>query len=143
MNRPKPFRLSELYLIAAEACATDGPAKNETKANDYINTLRSKRIANYTSVSMSGNTLVQAIREERAKELIGEGFRLSDLRRWNTGFTRDAGFDAIGLSYITPFVKGNTTGVIYNSTDRRFVWPIPQFEFTVNPNIDGQQNPGY
>lgn len=142
-NKPKPFRLSELYLIAAEVCATDGPTKNEGNANGYLNSLRAKRIVGYQNQSLSGATLVNAIREERAKELIGEGFRLSDLRRWGLGFNRQAQFDAIGLSAVMEIVQPNTNNVTYTAGDNKYTWPIPQFEFTVNPNIEGQQNLGY
>lgn len=142
-NKPKPFRLSELYLIAAEACATDGPAKNEGAANGYLNDLREKRIEGYTSRTLSGAQLVEAIREERAKELIGEGFRLSDLRRWGLGFDRQAGFDAIGMGSVMQIVVSSMDNIVYNPGDHLYVWPIPQFEFTVNPNVAGQQNPDY
>lgn len=143
-NKPKPFRLSELYLIAAEVCATDGPTKNETEANGYLNDLREKRISGYQRVTYSGTQLVQAIREERAKELIGEGFRLSDLRRWGLGFDRKAGFPSIGMSDVSQIVVSAMDNIVYVVGDKRYLWPIPQFEFTVNPNITAdQQNPGY
>lgn len=142
-NKPKPFRLSELYLIAAEACAADGATKNESAANGYLNDLREKRIVGYTARTLSGAQLVQAIRDERAKELIGEGFRLSDLRRWGVGFERKAQFDEVGLPSVMDIVQNNTNNIVYTSGDYRYTWPIPQFEFTVNPNIAGQQNPGY
>ena len=142
-NKPKPFRLSELYLIAAEVCAADGATKNESAANGYLNDLREKRIEGYTRRTLSGAQLIQAIRDERAKELIGEGFRLSDLRRWGMGFNRQAQFDAIGLPSVMQIVQNNTNNIVYNPGDYRYTWPIPQFEFTVNPNIAGPQNTGY
>ena len=86
---------------------------------------------------------MQAIRDERAKELIGEGFRISDLRRWGLGFNRQANFGAIGMSGVMQIVNNYTNNVVLNANDYRYVWPIPQFEFTVNPNIAGQQNSGY
>lgn len=142
-NKPKPFRLSELYLIAAEAYAN---TNNEPKANEYINKLRSKRIEGYTDQNMTGNTLVQAIRTERCKELIGEGFRISDLKRWGIGFTRtcdygsyDSWYDNLANDLLT--VEGRNLS--YSANDYRYVWPIPMAEIEVNPQLVGEQNPGY
>lgn len=138
VNMNKPFRLSELYLIAAEAAAeTD----NTTVANKYLNDLRVNRIAGYERNNQSGNVLLQQIRAERLKELIGEGFRLSDLRRWGEGFVRD------GLYPINPTVESFFVvagrNISYQAGDYRFVWPIPATEIQSNPQLDGQQNPGY
>lgn len=144
-NKAKPFRLSEQYLIAAEACATDGPAKNETKANEYLNAVREARIVSYQDVNFSGSALIDAVREERAKELIGEGFRLSDLRRWGLGFTRRAGISSLpdDLAQGAAFVAVSSDGISYLSGDYRFIWPIPYREMSVNPQLNNQQNPGY
>jgi len=139
-NKPKPFRLSELYLIAAEAAA----ATNATgKANDYLNALCEKRDPSYQAVQRSGNQLVSAIRSERAKELIGEGFRMSDLKRWQQGWTRTNDFALIGAPTVNDLIDPAYLGVTYTDTDTRYVWPIPQDEMAVNPQLSGQQNPGY
>lgn len=137
MNMPKPFRTSELYLIAAEASIDSNP----TLANKYLNDLRAKRIDGYKPVSYSGNELRDAIRSERQKELLGEGFRLSDLRRWGIGFERNPEHpESPDLSSI---LVTTTTSVSYEADDHRFVWPIPSDEIQTNPQMEGQQNPGY
>lgn len=138
VNMNKPFRLSELYLIAAEAADATG---NITKANKYLNELRAKRIEGYTNVNLSGSDLTRAIRTERLKELIGEGFRLSDLRRWNQGFTRNDSYPANPAVESIFVVSGKDLS--YETGDHRFVWPIPASEIQSNPQLDGQQNPGY
>lgn len=149
LNKGKPFRLSELYLIAAEAYAADGAQKNEAKANAYLNDLRTARIEGYTTQNYSGAGLVNQIRIERGKELIGEGFRLSDLRRWGNGFTREAGFDVFAgtqlapLSYIMDVIVNQANNMTYQPNDYRFIWPIPTREMQVNPQLNGQQNPRY
>lgn len=142
-NKPKPFRLSELYLIAAESYDKKGDATN---ANKYINALRAKRITGYSDQNMSGNTLTQAIRDERCKELLGEGFRLSDLKRWGLGFTRTCDYGEIdswydGIEKVLLYTS--TRNLSYAAGDYRYVWPIPQAEMEVNPQLNGQQNPGY
>lgn len=138
VNMNKPFRLSELYLIAAEAAAASNDA---TKANKYLNDLRAQRIEGYERETLSAATLTQAIRTERLKELIGEGFRLSDLRRWNQGFTRDGSYPVNSEVEDIFVVAGKN--VSYQAGDYRFVWPIPATEIQSNPQLDGQQNPGY
>lgn len=141
-NASKPFRISEMYLIVAE-CG------DETAANDALNAIRKARWANrkaYKPTTYTGDELVSEVRLERKKELIGEGFRISDLRRWNEGFQRDAetpasifGNEQFGQVY---FVAG-AANLSYQPGDHRFVWPIPLSEIQVNPQIKGQQNPGY
>lgn len=144
MNMPKAFRLSEQYLILAEASAMKGGA-GEQAANTALKTLRANRIEDYEAEDYSGQVLINQIREERTKELIGEGFRISDLRRWKQGFSRENNYpDSWGL---TPILLPVGLAVTYTADDYRYTWPIPSGELDVNPNmaaqINGGQNPGY
>ena len=137
-NMSKPFRLSEVYLIAAEAAASNNDA---TKANRYLNDLRAKRIEGYASQNYAGSGLTEQIRNERLKELIGEGFRLSDLRRWGIGFERYP--DHPENPNLNNVIVAAGRSLTYLSDDHRFVWPIPATEIDANPNLKGQQNAGY
>lgn len=141
-NKPKPFRLSELYLIVAESADY---LNDDVTANKYLNELRKYRITNYKDVELSGNELTDAIREERAKELIGEGFRMSDLKRWNKSFTRDYNYAAYDEYYapVEAILYVYSRALSYQRGDYRYVWPIPTDELNVNPQLHGQQNPGY
>lgn len=140
-NLAKPFRLSEMYLIVAEASTTSDP----TKANKMINDLRKERIYNYQETSYQGQSLVEQVRLERTKELLGEGYRISDLRRWGLGFKREADYTGFNMIYSdTPnilLLPGMQ--VTYIEGDTRYVWPIPTGEMETNPQLAGQQNPGY
>lgn len=138
MNMGKPFRLSEIYLILAEASYENNDAAT---ANSALNMIRKNRIEDYEDATYSGEVLRQQIREERTKELIGEGFRMSDLRRWGLGFTRDSSYP-ISASLPDIFVVVDTQ-VSYIPGDHRYVWPIPSTEMENNPQLKGQQNPGY
>ncbi|MCM1292204.1 MAG: RagB/SusD family nutrient uptake outer membrane protein [Bacteroides sp.] len=142
VNKAKPFRLSECYLIAAEAAAM---STNETKANTYLNDLILARDPDYNSTTLTGSTLLRKIKEERGKELIGEGFRLGDLRRWGEGMSRTSNFTSLGsvLGMLESVVTPTTNNVTYQPGDYRFVWPIPFREMQVNPQLTGQQNPRY
>lgn len=137
-NKPKPFRLSEQYLILAEAAALEG---NTTVANSALKTLREARINGYVHTDLSGQALLEAVRQERTRELIGEGFRMSDLRRWNVGFTRDSEYP-INPAIEDYWIKAGIA-VKYDPDDFRYVWPIPAAEMDINPQLKGQQNPGY
>ncbi|MCD8185686.1 MAG: RagB/SusD family nutrient uptake outer membrane protein [Rikenellaceae bacterium] len=134
-NMGKPFRLAEQYLIAAEAAAELG---QESKANRYPNELKSRRISGYTSEQQTGLVLRDNIRQERSRELFGEGFRFGDLKRWGEGFERSEGQDNA-----VPNTNGNTHRLSYEPGDYRFIWPIPKTEIDANPQIKQQQNPGY
>ncbi|MDR1984259.1 MAG: RagB/SusD family nutrient uptake outer membrane protein [Prevotellaceae bacterium] len=128
MNNINLFRISEMYLIAAESSARIGGAENETKALGYLNDIKVNR--GLTSVSLSGQNLIDEILLERRKELCFEGHRLSDLKRLNLGVVR--GHDSNN--------PGNQNyGISY--PDYRFAYPIPRHEMDINKVI--QQNPGY
>ncbi len=134
INAPKPFRLAELYLIAAEAYAAS-PA-TVSNASDILNEFQSYRYDSWTAKVYNANDIVEAIRDERVRELIGEGFRLSDLKRYNNGMTRKPA----QLSSILA-LNGMGSDLSVPAGNFRFVWPIPKTETDTNPKI--KQNDGY
>lgn len=136
VNKGKAFRIAEMYLIAAEAYAEKGGG--EVEASKILNDLKEKRITNWSRQNYTGSGLKSEIRNERTRELIGEGFRLSDLKRWKLGVTR-----GVGQNPAMTF-PGSTHGSLSKeANDYRFLWPIPKSEIDVNPQIRNQQNPGY
>lgn len=139
VNMPKLFRLSEMYLIAAEAGAHS--ANTLTEASGYLNELQANRIAEHKANTYTAEQLLTAVQSERERELLGEGFRMSDLRRWNLGFQRYANHSE------NPSLDGVVVAagrdMKYTNDDYRFTWPIPKTEMDSNPNLNGQQNPGY
>lgn len=142
MNMPKTFRLSEMYFIAMESAMELG---KEDVAKSLLNTYMSNRMANNKEpdgIPEGGAELVEYIRKQRGLEFIGEGFRISDLRRWHKGFNR-AGGAAYENAEISPLLTAAGLNVVYTSDDPRYTWPIPNDELRVNPQMAGQQNPGY
>jgi len=133
-NAPKVFRISEMYLIAAEA-AESLSTPNEPNAIADLNALRVAR-GELATVGLTGATLVQAIRDERFRELAFEGFRLNDLKRWHLGFTRNTPQNANllvqGTQYYTLSIPADAP---------KFVWGIPSNDMIINPNL--VQNPGW
>lgn len=83
------MRLSEAYLNYAEACAMSG---RESEALVKIKELREHRYKSGSNEvempNLTGEKLVQYIRNERRKELCFEGHRWFDLRRYGKGFER-------------------------------------------------------
>lgn len=135
-NKQKPFRLSEQYLIRAEANAMLGNYKD---AKDDLHKLRAQRINGYVAEEIDDADVLQQVIEEREKELIGEGFRMSDLRRWGRGFERSGEYD-INADFAKQLLPAGVA-VKYEVNDYRFVWPIPMNEMDVNPKM--VQNRGY
>ena len=136
-NMQKVYRISEMYLIAAEAYAQNG---NSKEASSMLNGLRTARIANWTAKEYSGSTLLSEIQTERWKELFCEGYRMTDLKRWNMDMRRTP---AQNSSYIVLPGAANGENMVKEAGNFRFVWPIPQAEIDANPQMKNQQNPGY
>ncbi|MDX9854142.1 MAG: RagB/SusD family nutrient uptake outer membrane protein [Tenuifilaceae bacterium] len=82
-NSPKIIRLSEVYLIAAEAILKGGATTGAQSAAFYINELRKHRIVGYTDVA---SITIDDVLEERQLELHAEGHRFFDLVRNNRTF---------------------------------------------------------
>lgn len=128
-SMPKVFRLSEQYLIRAEAyCNIASP--NYSKASKDISKLRTARIYNYGgSTAMTADNAMDIIEEERVKELYMEGFRLTDLKRWHKGFERTPQSQSLS----------NGSSLKVEADAPLFVWPIPQHELE-SPGADIEPN---
>lgn len=129
LNDIKEFRISEQYLIRAEALAN--MAQLDLAAAD-LNALRTNRINGVAPISFTG--LVDAmdkILEERYREFAFEAHRFFDLKRTDSGVSRQSS-DCDILQ---------ATACDMPDTDYRFSLPIPQSEIFANPNA--VQNPGY
>lgn len=127
----KVLRLSEIYLIAAEA-ALRAATPDLTKAANYLTQIR-KRSPNLTPAT-PGTINLDMIANERSKELIGEGHRFFDMMRWNKTITFDDDLGSVSTIHRS------------KSIDRSFyktILPISIAEINANPNIKTQQNPGY
>lgn len=137
INKIKVLRIAEQYLIAAEAYAKKSDATN---ADKYLNALRKARISGYVEKNYTGDQLISEIKKERQRELFAEGFRFTDLKRYGDSFTRSAAQNTEIISN----AGGSTTEFLsIESSNYRYLWPIPQVEIDANPQIKDHQNPGY
>lgn len=105
----------EMYLIIAEAEVKIGTVLSAQTA--LLNVAkRNTAITTVADLPATPDALLAFIKEERARELFQEGFRLWDLRRW--------GDNADVTAYDAPNVKYQHTN--FNISD--FMFPIPVTE---------------
>ncbi len=124
----KVLRTAEMHLIRAEAYGRLATPNLAAGADD-LNAIRAKRIKGYTNEAFStASSLLDAVLNERFKELCFEGSRFWDLKRYNLGVNRLA-TDAAPSWQTLP------------AGDYRFVLPIPFDAILANGNI--KQNPNY
>ena len=125
------FRLSEMYLIYAEATLRGAAAGNTTTALAYLNLIRARA---YQSVAQGQLTpadlTLQLVLDERGRELYWEGHRRTDLVRYGLLTTG---------TYLWPWKGGVASGTAVDSKYNLF--PVPITVLQANPNL--HQNPGY
>ncbi len=124
----KVIRLSEIYLIAAEAALESDKAK----AAEYLNAIR-KRAPGLEPATESTISL-DMILDERSKELFTEGHRFFDMMRLNKPITYNDDLADVPVAH-----RDKTIDRSFYKT----ILPIPQAEINANPAIGDQQNPGY
>ena len=109
------FRLADVMLMKAEAQLRLG---QNAAALAIVNTLRAKRGA-----SALATLTLQSLLDERGREMYWEGWRRNDQVRFGTFLN--------GVGSTRPNKSGN----------ERLIFPIPNQQLAVNPNLT--QNPGY
>jgi hypothetical protein len=121
------IRVTEMYLNRAEALA-ELNGINQISI-DLINPLRTRAgLPTWTMTTFTTKqAFIDAILNERRKELAFEGHRRMDLLRK-------------GRSLRT---TGPTANISAPCTGEKVILPIPQREIDINPSLKGQQNPGY
>ena len=127
------FRLSEMYLIYAEAVLRGGSGGDQTTALDYLNKIRFRGFGNPSGNNyklLSTDLTLQTVLDERARELYWEGHRRTDLIRYNQLTT---------ATYLWPWKGGVASGT---AVDAKFnLFPIPSANITANPKLT--QNAGF
>jgi hypothetical protein len=124
------FRLAEMYFIYAEAVLRGGTGGDATTALGYINALRTRAYTNTSGNISSGQLTLDFILDERARELYWEGFRRTDLVRYNK---------FVESTYLWPWKGGVSSGTGVDAI--RKIYPIPSRDINSNTNLI--QNPGY
>lgn len=116
------IRLGEIYLIYAEACMNLG------QANTAMPKLR--ELSERAGVQAPTSITTDFLLEERARELMWEGHRRTDLIRYGK-FTSS--------SFLWTYKGGSFSGQGFD--DYMKIFAIPASELAANPEL--HQNPGY
>jgi hypothetical protein len=126
-NNPRVLRITEAYLIAAEAALAGG---NTADASRYLNAVRKRADATAADVTATK----ELIQIERQKEFIGEGHRFFDVMRTGGELVCDPNDPhefRNGSAYLHTLKAGDAKAVMPISSDARVSYP------------ELQQNPGY
>lgn len=122
------IRLSELYLIRAEARVYLGKLTGAGSAQTDLNTIRNRANLSDTQAQTQPD-LLDAILRERRFELFSEwGHRWLDLKR----------VGKINEVMAKVIVDKGGTWAEYKS-----LYPLPVYDIQHNPSLRGHQNPGY
>ncbi|MFZ6010222.1 MAG: RagB/SusD family nutrient uptake outer membrane protein [Bacteroidota bacterium] len=150
------IRYAEVLLNMAEAIQRQAGGTPDARAFAMYNAVRSRSVADPATDNIAdfatGNALIQAILNERRIEFVSEGLRWGDIHR----LAQDPTFGTNGIpakcsrniSNYSALYTGDpattfATHAFIPYSDRRFVWPIPASETTINPVLAAQQNAGY
>jgi len=126
---PKPYKIGEMYLIAAEAELAAG---NATAAKADLNAIQSARGAEETEAT------TETVRKEWYRETVGEGLRKFCLKRWGIGFNgREMQPGAANVLQQGEYFNGK----VFDAGSYFFQYPVPAYEMKINKNL--VQNPGY
>ncbi|MCL4484624.1 MAG: RagB/SusD family nutrient uptake outer membrane protein [Bacteroidetes bacterium] len=140
------YRYADVVLMKAEVeCELNGATNI---ALGYLNQIRKR--AGETQYSLTNekglhqlnnqSEMREAIRNERALELVGEGHRFFDLKRWGNEYAL-AKLKASRQAQIQGTTFCYQPEDLTNIEEYRLQWPIPEGEINGNSLI--KQNPGY
>lgn len=122
------IRYAEVLLNFAEATnEVSGPT---TAVYDAVNAVRERATMPDLPAGLSKDQMRARIWNERRVEFAFEGMRYRDVRRWKLAET-----------YIPTLVEPGSGVIRAFDPAKHYVWPFPQSEIDVNPEL--VQNPNY
>ncbi|MDE6198754.1 MAG: RagB/SusD family nutrient uptake outer membrane protein, partial [Muribaculaceae bacterium] len=117
------------YLMAAESVVRGGTGLSRSEALNLVNKVRERAYGDMSGNISDSEMDLQFFIDERARELLHESVRRTDLRRFGM-FTTD--------KYIWQWKGGVVDG---KAVDSKYeIYPIPATELSVNTNLS---NPNY
>ena len=149
------MRLTDLYLLYAEALNEKDDANNRELAINYLDRIRERAglkgikeswdtYSKYPNRYKTQDGLREIIQRERAIELMFEGSRFWDLRRWKTANKvlneKIHGWNFEGETPAEYYAQ-RTLYTLKFIAPRDYFWPIHQNDLVVNPKL--VQNPGW
>lgn len=129
------MRYADVLLMASEANLLAG---NQTKADDYLNLVRSRAQLGHATATL------EAVKLERRLELCFEDVRFQDLIRWGDAATVLANqgkkYPVMASNGTVTYKSVNSEGK-YGFKERNKLFPFPSTEIQLNKRID--QNTGW
>jgi hypothetical protein len=116
-----------------EALAMQGG--NEPAVLDFVNARRA--VGNQAPVVLTGQALINELRDQRARDLFMGGFRLPDLRRWTRFDPGQGPFE--GGSYFP--VGAHPNSPVWSDYENWTCFPIPLQEYEGNQNLTKPADP--
>ena len=135
LNNVTVMRLSEVYLIAAEAAVR---LNNKKNAVEFLNPIVLRGNPSATKVTEAEVTLDRILDEKRI-EFVAEGHRFFDLIRNGKQVVRYTSQENIGWHLGAVHTDARSFSPDYY----KVILPIPQNEILANSVLEGQQNPKY
>lgn len=153
------IRYAEVLLNYAEATYELNGSITDTELDYSLNLVRQRintampKLSN-SFVSSNGLSMREEIRRERTVELILEGFRIDDLKRWATAAT-EMPEDQLGVQMTGTWFETNWNAqsrqlnsegciTLYSSRSwesKNYLYPLPADQLQLNPQLT--QNPGW
>lgn len=150
---PRPeMRLADLYLLYAEILNETGDGDeaivwlNKVRYRAGLKGVKESWAAHAKNPNkpLSKDGLREIVHQERMIELAFEGTRTWDLRRWKKAEVLQnrpiKGWDINGGSTVD-YYRVKTLHNMEFVSPRDYLWPIKEYNITVNPNL--VQNPGW
>ncbi len=139
------IRYAEVLLSYLEAKLENGDPMDQALLDATINQVRGRASVNMPPVTELNPAALRVIlRRERRNELAFEGIRYWDLLRWKTAEAELTG-NFYGASFpgavnlrldgenVDPYSRWFVTAKSFRPED--YLWPIPQSEVNINPNL--------
>lgn len=153
------IRYAEVLLNYAEAVYELNESITDDDLDYSINLVRLRVNPNMPKlsnslVSANGLSMRDEIRRERTIELVLEGHRMDDLKRWATA-SEEMKQDQLGVKVADTWFEANWSGhghevngdgciILYNNrtwNDKLYLYPLPSDQLQLNPQLG--QNPGW
>ncbi|NMH89034.1 RagB/SusD family nutrient uptake outer membrane protein [Flavivirga algicola] len=133
-NNWRVIRYADVLLMLAEALNEDGMTSQAIPYVDMVRERAGLTLIVDTNPGINQADMRQAIIDERAMELAGEGHRFFDLVRW------DLADDYLGPTSLHGAHPKSLSGGTFQTNKHELIW-IPNSERDSNPNLG--QNDGY
>ncbi len=132
------FNVGEAYLIKAEALLQ---LERGAEAFEVLKTFRKSRGLSTSEDDYPKDKLIlDLLKEERIRELIGEGFRLNDLLRWGEAMERDADYQKAPFDFNEKGVLEKGRDLKIEAGNQFFIWEFPIRDMENNSNLNKFRN---